>query len=119
MLASDDVPPAPAPNTRWLTDADYRDLNSRLVAALDACRGQNEALTHQLEALEDAVDEKATRAALEDLCSRVDVLAVPPSVDEVIVDRVTAFNAATATADQLWQQVADLSVVVLAAVLKK
>lgn len=114
MIADDSVPPAPDPETRWLTDADLRDVNSRLDAAI---ADHQLAVRDFVNVLDDHDRRLGAAASSEDLTAletRIAALEAPPTVDEVVLGRVQDFDPATATIDQLWQQVADLSLVVRA-----
>lgn len=116
MLASDDVPPAPAPNTRWLTDADYRDLASSIAGAKLQASEDVAALTVRLDEQAKSLKDKADAATLAAVTERVNALEKKPTIDEAILMRVRAFDANTATVDGLWQQVADLSTILSALV---
>jgi hypothetical protein len=114
MLASDDVPPAPAPNTRWLTDSDYRDLASSIAGARLQASEDDAALTVRLDEQAKSLKEKADAATLAAVTERVNALEKKPTIDDAILMRVRAFDANTATVDGLWQQVADLSTILSA-----
>lgn len=118
LLAGDEVPEAPTPDTRFLTDADYRDLASSIAAAQLQASEDTAALTVRLDEQGNALKEKADAVMLAAVTERVNALEKAPAVDEAVLMRVRSFDPATATVDGLWQQVADLSAV-LSAILAK